>query len=303
MLGELFYWLFNMSVAATVCGIPVLLLRAVKKIPRRIFVWLWWIPFCRMVLPVGLSSEYGLMALLAKITTKTVTFYESGRIPAFTMMNYVMGADRYFPLAYKTQRLEALFQGAAVIWLTVGLAGILLTAGAYFSGLREQKNARYWKENLYFSPTVKTPGVYGILKPKILIPTAMEGQEMTYVLMHERTHIRRKDNLIRLLALLTGILHWFNPFGWLFLKLLFTDLEQACDEAVLTQCTGEQRKEYARALLSAAERTRWLASSFGGGRLRPRIENILSYRRLSAGSAVAFGTLILAIACFLLTNA
>ena len=65
----------------------------------------------------------------------------------------------------------------------------------------------------------------------------------------------------------------------------------------------EATQEYARALLSAAERTRWLASSFGGGRLRPRIENILSYRRLSAGSAVAFGTLILAIAYLLLTNA
>ena len=48
MLGEIFYWIFNMSIAATICMVPVLLLRLIKKIPRRIFIWLWLVPFIRM---------------------------------------------------------------------------------------------------------------------------------------------------------------------------------------------------------------------------------------------------------------
>ena len=33
MLGEIFYWIFNMSIAATICMVPVLLLRLIKKKP------------------------------------------------------------------------------------------------------------------------------------------------------------------------------------------------------------------------------------------------------------------------------
>ena len=40
MLGEIFYWIFNMSIAASLCGLAVLLIRAIKIIPRRVSVWL-----------------------------------------------------------------------------------------------------------------------------------------------------------------------------------------------------------------------------------------------------------------------
>ena len=92
MLGEIFYWIFNMSIAATICGIPILLIRLVKRIPRRIFIWLWLIPFIRMCIPVGISSKYGIMALISKFTTKTVAVYEIGDASAFTM------TKRYPPL-------------------------------------------------------------------------------------------------------------------------------------------------------------------------------------------------------------
>ena len=38
MLGEIFYWIFNMSIAAVICGLPVILIRMIKKIPRRVTV-------------------------------------------------------------------------------------------------------------------------------------------------------------------------------------------------------------------------------------------------------------------------
>ena len=303
MLGEIFYWIFNMSIAATICMMPILLLRLIKKIPRRIFIWLWLVPFIRMCIPVGISSKYGIMALLSKFTTKTVTIVQIGDDSALTMMNHVMGANSYFPITYKVNLLEDLFNVASVVWLVVALAAILALAIIYFVTLGEVKDAKKLKDNIYISDKIKTPAVYGIIKPKIILPIEYQESELNYILMHENAHIKRKDNLVRLLAFIVVCLHWFNPFAWLLLKMLYSDIELACDESVLSKCTEAERKEYAYTLLSTAEKTNVFAASFGGSKIRIRIENILSYKKISVLSIVAFSSLIIAICYVLLTNA
>ena len=303
MLGEIFYWIFNMSIAATICAIPVLLLRLFKKSPRRIFIWLWLVPFVRMCIPVGISSKYGIMALLSKFTTKTVTIVQIDDNSALTMMNHVMGANSYFPITYKVILLENLFNITSVVWLIVALASILTLTIIYFITLGEMKDAQKLKDNIYISDKIKTPAVYGIIKPKIILPIEYQESELNYILMHENAHIKRKDNLVRLLAFIIVCLHWFNPFAWLLLKLLYSDIELACDESVLSNCDETERKKYAYTLLSTAEKTNVFAASFGGSKIRIRIENILSYKKISIFSIVAFSSLIIAICYVLLTNA
>ena len=303
MLGEIFYWIFNMSIAATICVMPLLLLRLIKKIPRQIFIWLWLVPFIRMCIPVGISSKYGIMALLSKFTTKTVTIVQIGDDSALTMMNHVMGANSYFPITYKVNLLEDLFNIASVVWLVLSLAAILALAIIYFVTLGEVRDAKKLKNNIYISDKIKTPAVYGIIKPKIILPIEYQESELNYILMHENAHIKRKDNLVRLLAFIIVCLHWFNPFAWLLLKLLYSDIELACDESVLSNCDETERKEYAYTLLSTAEKTNVFAASFGGSKIRIRIENILSYKKISVFSIVAFSSLIIAICYVLLTNA
>ena len=85
--------------------------------------------------------------------------------------------------------------------------------------------------------------------------------------------------------------------------MLDSDIELACDETVLSGCNETERKEYAYALLSTAEKTNVFAASFGGARIRIRIENILSFKKISYFSVVAFSVLIIAICYILLTNA
>ncbi|MBQ7398694.1 MAG: M56 family metallopeptidase [Clostridia bacterium] len=303
MLGELFYWLFNMSIAATICSIPVMLLRMIKKIPRRIFIWLWLIPFIRMCIPVGISSKYGIMALLSKFTTKSITVYELGFDSSLTIMNHVMGANSYFPITYKVNLLEDLFNITSVIWLIVALAAILTLTIIYFVTLGEVKDAQNMEGNVYLSDKIKTPALYGIIKPKIILPIEYEASELKYILLHERAHMKRKDNFIRLLALVVVCLHWLNPLAWLMLKLLYSDIELACDELVLSKCNEAERKEYAYTLLHTAEKTNVFAASFGGAKIRLRIENVLSYKKVSLASWVAFSALLISIAYILLTNA
>ena len=303
MLGEIFYWIFNMSIAATICMIPVLLIRLFKGIPRRIFIWLWIVPLVRMYIPVGISSKYGIMALLSKFTTRSITIVQIGDGAALTMMNHVMGANGYFPISYKVDPLGDLFNVASVIWLGVAVAAICTLTILYYLTLGEVNDARKLKDNIYVSDKIKIPAVYGIIKPKIILPTEYDRDKLNYILMHENAHIKRRDNFIRLVAFIAVCIHWFNPFAWLLLKMLYSDIELACDETVLSKCNGAEQKEYARTLLSTAEKTNVFASSFGGAKIKTRIENILSYKNVSLASWVTFSALLISITYILLTNA
>ena len=122
MLQEVFYWIFNMSIAAAITGMIIMIVRQIKKIPRRLTTFLWIIPFLRMTFPVGLNSPFGLMSLLSKLTTKTIVVYQPTDDIAFSMTNSVMAADTYFPITYKVNILEDIFSAASVVWIIVSLS-------------------------------------------------------------------------------------------------------------------------------------------------------------------------------------
>lgn len=303
MLQEIFYWLFNMSLTASITGGIVLLIRRIRKIPRRVTVFLWIIPFFRMVVPLGLNSPYSLMSLLSRITTKTVIVYQPADDVSFSMMNSVMAADRYFPITYKADRLRQVFQAASAIWIVVFLAIVLILIALYFTTLREGNASAPLYDNIYLSEKIASPAVYGIIKPKILLPAAYAEKDLSFILLHEKMHIRRADNLWRVIAFLIVAAHWFNPLAWVFLKRFLADIELSCDECVLVKLGDTHSKDYARSLLEAKERTNPFASAFGGARIRTRIENILSFKKMTWFSLIGFLILLAVIFYVLLTNA
>lgn len=303
MLQELFYWIFNMSIVAALTTGIIALMGLVKSIPRRVMALLWLIPVLRMTVPLGLSSPYSLISMLSRITTKTVVVLQPMPGMDFSMMNIAMAANSYFPITYKTNLLHDVFAVASVVWIIVALAILLLLAVLYATTLRELKDSAHLRDNIYLLEKVTSPAVYGILRPKIVLPTSWAERDLELVLLHERTHIRRLDNLWRMLAFVIVALHWFNPVAWIFLKLLLTDLELACDEGMLAQLGEDRKKEYALSLLDSKTGTNVFASAFGGAKIRTRIENILSYQKMKWISLVAFVGLTLAIAYVLLTNA
>ena len=300
---EIFYWVFNMSITAAVTGVLVMLVRQIKAIPRRLTVLLWLIPFLRMALPFGLGSSYSLMALLSRIATKTVVVYRPAEGVTVSMVNMVQAANSYFPVTYKVNILEKLFGLGSLIWSIVFLALLLMLAAIYGATLREVKDAAHLRDNIYLSDKVTTPAVYGILKPRIVLPAAYQGRDIDLILLHEATHIRWGDNLWRMLAFLITAAHWFNPLAWVFLKLLLADLELACDERVLGTLGEDQARDYALSLLDSRESDNVFASAFGGAKIRTRIENILSFRKMTRLSLAVFLALIAAIFYLLLTNA
>ena len=126
MRQEVFYWIFNMSITAALTGALIMLVRLIKKFPRRLAVFLWIIPFMRMTIPFGLNSPYSLMSLLSKITTKTIVVYQPTDNIAFSYTNSIMAANSYFPITYKANIFENIFSVASVVWI-IGTVSILLT--------------------------------------------------------------------------------------------------------------------------------------------------------------------------------
>lgn len=303
MLQEVFYWVFNMSIAASITGVIVMFVRLVKKIPRRFTVFLWVIPFFRMTIPLGLSSPYSLMSLLSRFTTRTIVVYQPAEDVSFSMMNCVMAADSYFPITYKVNILENIFTTASLIWVIVFLAITLMLAVIYFTTLREMKDAELLRDSICLSDKITSPAVYGIIKPRIILPTAYADKDIELILLHEKMHIRRADNLWRVLAFLIVSAHWFNPLCWVFLRLFLTDIELSCDECVLVKLGDDRSKEYARSLLESRESANVFTSAFGGAKIRIRIENILSFKKITWISLIVFLTLLTAIFYVLLTNA
>lgn len=152
---------------------------------------------------------------------------------------------------------------------------------------------------------IATPLVCGLLNPRIYLPTQMDFSNtvmLRHVLIHEATHIRRKDNWVKGLLLIVLCLNWYNPLVWLMAVCLVADLEAACDVAVLKICGEDERKDYASSLLAMAltgRRTTLLYSAFSKTEVEKRIRNILRYKKTTAfvlmftvlfltGSMVAF---------------
>jgi bla regulator protein BlaR1 len=128
------------------------------------------------------------------------------------------------------------------------------------------------------------PGVFGILRPVILIPNDMAAHltptELQAILQHELCHVRRRDNLAALLQMLVEALFWFHPLVWWLGARIVAERENACDEAVLQ--AGNQPEVYAEGILNVCryyvESRLKCAPGVTGADLEKRIEAIMSHR-------------------------
>lgn len=304
MLADVFYWLVNMSIAASLAGGVLLLLHLPKRLPRRFLFPLWSLVLLRLYIPFGPASRFSILQLLPH---RTVTIPVTGMSPLpadsfFVGTNCVQSAIQYFPIVHINPEVHFAFHISAAIWCIVAAALLVILLLSYIYEVQDARGAAHLSADLYTSCAVTGPIVCGILRPRILLPKNWEHPQSELILQHERAHIRRRDNLWRLLALVTACLHWFNPLIWLFLRCFYIDLEQSCDEAVLRRCTADQRAAYAHALLDQEEQRALLHSPFGHSATPARIRNILSYRRLSVAATVFLALAAASISIILLTN-
>jgi len=123
-----------------------------------------------------------------------------------------------------------------------------------------------------FGPTGRGPAVTGLLRSQISLPFGIDRllsqRELNSVLLHELTHARRHDNLIRLIYEFSLCALWFHPLFWITGSRLALYRELSCDETVIRCGHGSE-------LVSALAK---LANSDEGLLLQATATSCLSHR-------------------------
>ena len=193
----------------------------------------------------------------------------------------------------------------AYIWVA-GLAIMLIYSVVSIILLRRRlRGATFIRDNIYEAGNLKTPFVIGLFRPKIYIPAGLTGEELRYILLHERIHIRRHDHVIKMFAYFVLCLHWFNPLAWAAFFLMSTDMEMSCDEHVMKELGENVRNEYSMSLVRVATGQRIPNSSplaFGEGGMKGRIKRVLNFKKPSRIIIAAAVALVAVLTVCLATN-
>ena len=165
-----------------------------------------------------------------------------------------------------------LFDLIAYIW-GAGVSIFLLTVIiSYFRFLRRKnKNAVKISDNRIFSevknelkikrhirlkasPDIGSPMLAGILFPTVYLPcSGIPDDNMRMVLLHELTHYKRKDLLVKWFAVLVNSVHWFNPLCYLACANLSEACEVSCDMTVTKNMSEDEQKLYMQTILDLVE--------------------------------------------------
>ncbi|WP_343208584.1 M56 family metallopeptidase [Anaerolentibacter hominis] len=296
-----FLKVFNMSLSAVWVILLVLAARlALRKAPKLFSCLLWAVVLFRLLCPVTIGSVVSLVPMNPDPIPVNLTSLDNPRIdsgiPAVNQtVNEVLKSVERPDGTEGGNRIETWVLAGTAIWLTG--AGILLCyyLVATIRLKRRLIGAVNTKSNIYLADHLASPFVMGIIRPRIYLPSNLPEGEQEYIVLHELTHIRRQDNLVKLIGFLALCIHWFNPLVWAAYLCLSKDIEIACDESVMRRMGQEIKKEYAAALLqiSAGKSMAGFHPAFGEGDVKKRIKNIVNYKNPRIQTAVASAVLVL----------
>lgn len=138
------------------------------------------------------------------------------------------------------------------------------------------------KIELRGSDELISPASMGLFKSYIFLPDySYSKSELTWILKHELMHFKNKDILIKFLVLSVRIIYWFNPLVYVMSNRVNLDCELCCDESVIYNCSFNDKKEYALALIKSIKLSKEcnrgiLLTDFNRTNLEKRLESIIS---------------------------
>lgn len=305
-MEALFLTILRMSVTAAAVILVVLLARLLLRRAPKIFSYaLWAVVLFRLLCPVSFSSGFSLLPGVqtqpAGKAQTSVHIYTGISVMDAQVNDYLTSHPypvEFAPLhregdigAVYLDGVSRMVEAAAPGWVTIAcpvwLAGAVLLLGySVVSMLRLRRRLVGWvplegEKNVRLADHIPSPFVLGVFRPRIYLPSDLRSGERDYILLHERTHIRRGDHIFRALAWLALAVHWFNPLVWLAFHLAGKDMEMSCDEAVLRKMGRDVRADYSTSLLrqSAGKRLPAGPLAFGDGNPKSRIKNVLRYKK------------------------
>ena len=288
-MGELFLTVLKMSLTASyVISIIICARLLFKKAPKAISYALWAVTAFRLLIPFSLESIFSLLPRNTNVIAphNDFNYQQSYQINSgINVIDTFVNKSLPVPdMAGSENSMQQLYlKIGEAIWISGIIAMLVYSLISIVILKRQLKSSQLIEKNIFESRNLKTPFVLGLIKPKIYLPIGLDSDERNYILLHEQTHIYRKDHIIKVFAFLTLSLHWFNPLVWIAFMLMSRDMELSCDERVLKLLKDKDiKKSYANSLLSLATEKHILNGSplaFGEGNVSNRIKNVLKYKK------------------------
>lgn len=319
-MEKLFLTVWHMSWTAGLAILAVLAVRlCLKRAPKAFSYALWAVVLLRLLCPVTVDSPLGLIPSARSVQRLEAETVQPALAPAPALTpdqdpvpavpdgvqlpeGTVVNIQTQSP-AVRVQTRPSWTVIAAWLWLggMVALAGYSMVSLFKLKGRLREAAPLADEPGVWLTDRLATPFVLGLVHPRIYLPAGLPREEWDYILLHERTHIRRLDHVVKALAWLAVVLHWFNPLVWLAFRLAGRDMEMSCDERVLKELGGDIRSDYSQSLLrlSVGKGLPVGPLAFGDGDVKGRIRNILHYKKptlwvlLLALTAVAVAAVVL----------
>ena len=309
-MSELFLTALNMSLTASYVILFVLLIRIpLKKAPTFISYALWSVVAFRLIIPFSFEGMFSLMPwntntvpIPHDIIYQETPQINSGIEVVDSFVNELLPAPS---IGASVNPLQIYTGIGAYIWVLGIIALLGYSLVSVLSLKRQLKSAQLIEKNIFEAKNLKTPFVLGLIRPKIYLPVDLNVEERGYILLHEQTHIHRKDHIIKILAFFILSIHWFNPLVWIAFMLMSLDMELSCDERVLKDMNENIKKPYAYSLLSLANSKHIFNGSplaFGEGNVKVRIKNVLNYRKSSIWVIAVSMITVMIVGIALVTN-
>lgn len=288
-ISPMFYKILYMSIIGIFVGIFILIARKIfdKKISPKWKCIIWMLLMIELIIPIKFKVPYkyknteiisisGLVEPIQDVPAYEEIITKEESTPQKVENNNDISIENKEEdnLQYQVKNIFLYFI-LPIGWIT----GILANLAFIFLGEKNIKNnikgKKYIDNNLenlleeckikleiknnieiVLQEFKKTPSIIGVFKPKILItPEFLRQDDKTkkYIIMHELTHYKRKDLLFNYVLLSITVIHWFNPFVWIFFKKIRQDVELATDEMVLEKLQENEKKEYGMTLIKSLQ--------------------------------------------------
>jgi beta-lactamase regulating signal transducer with metallopeptidase domain len=311
--------ILHMSISAGLLITVIVIIRAValNRLPKTMFLILWGVTLCRLLIPVSVPLKYSVYSVINAIIK--IAFPDT---PVQSAIDHALstggpaGAQSITGQITQTAQEQVLTMApATVVWLVGMLAAFVVFAILCFKNYRELRFALMIRDDDFLnkwlaehrllrpmtilqSDRITTPVAVGVVKPRIILPKSMnmsDEQLLNHVLTHEYYHIKRCDVLWKLLCVFALCVHWFNPMVWVMFALVNRDLELTCDEMVIRRFGAETKTAYAYSLIGMAEQRSKLAplyNGFGKNAAEERIIAIMKTKKASFISAISAVALV-----------
>jgi Antirepressor regulating drug resistance, predicted signal transduction N-terminal membrane component len=318
-MTNMFTNIVTMSITASFIAIAVIIIRMLlKKAPKVFSYALWMAVLLRLVCPFSFISAFSLLNLLKPGVQKASGAIQDvsnriGLADSPVIDSGIIGINNAVNTRYTTvlpavsvNPMINIIKIATVIWV-IGMAVLLIYSIISYMKLKGNiKTAILVKGNIFETDRIKSPFLCGIINPKIYIPLGISENEMSHILAHEQTHIDRLDYIVKPLAFLICIIHWFNPLIWLSFALMNKDMEMSCDESVIKKMGTDVKSRYSSSLLSLSIRNSGLLLggplAFGESNIKSRIKNVIGYKKPAFWSVILVTVITVTLLVIFLAN-